>query len=274
MNFTKTDMVILVTMALAVIIMSFMFPALGITNDDPANESNIPDYTINNERFQFTGDMPNAPGTPTQGTLWFYPEDPAATSENRIWIEGDTSNGVEMFLSEELGTNDTGEVTINTWESGNVTSSTTKNFTSVNDTFTLVSAEGFGLRFDVQEVTTTSPRYYEVDYSITQRPRDTGGFISSLLGTADDTAKTLVWVGTLFFWFSMFLVETGLNAIALLGESLFYLFSLIAWLVTSYTDIITAASGFASVFVAVPGILLTIVLSKLVFIGVSLLPTT
>lgn len=272
MNFGKVDFILLLTMTLAVVTMSFLFPALGLTTDDPAAESEIPEFNISSERFNLVGSFPEAPGTPTQGTLWFYPEDPAAASDNRIWVDGDTSDGVEMFLSED--TNGTGEIRINTWDAGSVVSNQTATFTSSNDTFTLVSSEGFGFRFEVQELQTTSPRYYEVDYVITQRPRDSGGFISSFLGTAGDTAKTLVWFGTIFFWTSTFIVELGLNALGIVYDVLSFFISLLSWQVSTYGSVVTAATGFASVFVAIPGIILSVLFGKLVFIGISLLPTT
>lgn len=273
MNFGKTDFILLLTMTLAVVSMSFMFPALGLTTEDPAQENEIPEFNISTERFNLVGEFPQAPGTPTQGNLWLYAEDPAAASENRVWIDGDTSDGVEMFLSEESSANSTGEIRINTWDAGSVVSNQTATFSSENDTFTLVSSEGFGFRYEVSEIR-DSPRYYEVDYTITQRPRDTGGFISSLLGSAGDTAKTLVWFGTIFIWGSTFIVELGLNALGLVFDSLSFFITLLAWLVSTYTGVISAATGFASVFVAIPGIILSMVLAKMVFIGITLLPTT
>lgn len=271
MNFGKTDFVLLLTMTLAVISMSFMFPALGLTDTDSAAANDIPEFNISSERFNLVGEFPQAPGTPTQGNLWLYAEDPSAASENRVWVDGDTSNGVEMFLSEP--SNGTGEIRINTWDSGSVVSNQTATFSSTNDTFTLVSSEGFGFRYQVADIR-DSPRYYEVDYQITQRPRDTGGFISSFLGTAGDTAQTLVWLGTIFFWGSTFIVELGLNVLGMIFDVVAFFVTLLTWQVTTYTGIISAASNFAAVFVAIPGIILSLLFAKLVFIGVNLLPTT
>lgn len=274
MNFGKTDFILLLTMTLAVVSMSFMFPALGITDSsDTANASDIPSFNITSDRFNLAGGFPQAPGTPTQGTLWFVAGEPSATSENRVWVDGDTSDGVEVFLSEDISSNNTGEVTVNTWDSGSVTSSSNETFSSTNDTFTLVSSEGFGFRFDVEEID-TNESYYETSYQITQRPRDTGGFISGLLGTAGDTAKTLVWFGTIFFWASTFIVELGLNALGIIFDVVTFFITLLAWLTSTYTSVVSSASGFASVFVAIPGMILSIVLAKIVFLTINLLPTT
>lgn len=272
MNFGKTDFILLLTMTLAVVSMSFMFPALGLTDSsDTANASDIPQFNLTSDRFNLAGGFPEAPGTPTQGTLWYVSTDPAATSDNRIWVEGDTSDGVEMFLTNDsVGT---GKVQVNTWDSGSVTSSTNKTFSSTKDTFTLVSSEGFGFRYEVEELD-TNESYYETSYQITQRPRDTGGFVSSLIGTAGDTAQTLVWFGTIFFWASTFIVELGLNALGLIFDVISFFILLLAWLTSTYTSVVSAATGFASVFVAIPGMILSIVLAKVVFITVNLLPTT
>jgi len=268
MNFGKFDVMILLTMSLAVISMSFVFPAVGLAGDTQANESDIPEMDISADRFDLAGDFPSAPRTPTEGTLQFDPTESAELSDNRVWLEGDTDNGFEMFLSESGGD---GQVTINQWEDGSVVDDVSDTFSSDTDVFGLVIPNEYGVRITAESA---EPDDYQVRYEVTQQPEDNEGFIGSLIGTGSDIVSVVGWFVSVFFWFSQWIVSLALNAIGLIFDSLAYLTNLIAWLVTTYTDIIGSANSWAGVFVAIPGILLGAILAKMAFIGVQLLPTT
>jgi hypothetical protein len=268
MNFGKNDLLILLTMSLAVIGMSFVFPALGLTTSDSVNETEIPEFEIDADRFDFVGAFPTRPGTPTSGVLQFDSSISAEGSDNVVWLTGDTSSGREMFLSEE--SSGTAQVTINEWDSGSVVSETNNTFSTENDTFILVSGE-YGVRIDAE---TVEPPVYEAEYTLTSRPEDYSGFLGSVLGTVDATAQTLAWFGEILYWISVTIIEITVNTIGLIVDTMLYLVGLVTFLASTYAGIVSSAQGFASVFVAIPGIILGVELGKIVFIGINLLPTT
>ncbi len=68
MNITKFDMFILMFTSIAVITMSFTFPALGLTGETQ-NESDIPEFNISKGAADFAREEPEYPGAPSQGTL-------------------------------------------------------------------------------------------------------------------------------------------------------------------------------------------------------------
>lgn len=272
MNFGKTDIMLLLTMSLAVISMSFVFPAIGLTDDDAVGENEIPEFNISTDRFQFATEFPDAPSTPTEGVLWFDATRSSSLSDNRVWLQGDTDNGVELFVSEE--SNGTGEININIWESGSVTDTDNATFDE-NTNLSTVIAGDWGVRFEPSETESDfDERYYEGDYQVTNRPQDGEGVIGSVVGLVSDTASVLAWFGVIFYWVSISIIEVSFNAAVALFDVTVYLLGLANFLISTYTSIISGASGFASVFVALPGIILAAILAKIVMIGVSLLPTT
>lgn len=265
MNITKFDITIVFTMALAIISMSFVFPALGLADVD-ASENQIPELDITADAFDFAGEFPQAPSTPTEGTLDLDTSQPIEGSNNVVWLDGDTNDGYELVL---LELNNTAQVRINEWNNGNVTQSN-QTFDSSTDSFVVVQGE-FGVRLTVNK---HDPPAYEVRYEVTERPNTGGGIIGGIVGTVGDIAEVLGWFGIVFYWFSVSIIQVSLNVIAAVFSAISYLFSLFIWLSTTYGSVVTAAPSWVGLFVAIPGILLTFTLTKMVVIGIKMLPTT
>jgi hypothetical protein len=271
MNFGKFDAIMLLTMSLAVISMSFVFPAIGLTSSGSVTENQIPEFNVETDRFDIAGEFPDPPRSGTTGNLEFDSSKQAALSNNRIWLEGGTSGGYEMFLSEETSNNSSvAEVRINEWDSGNVTANDSITLNSSGDIQGLVVGE-YGVSLTAE---TVSPPIYEVSYEVTSRPDDSEGLVGSIFNVGSATAQTLYWFGQILFWALTSIVEVTINAINGLAGVTSYLLGLVSFLTVTYTSIVTGSAGFASVFVAIPGIVLSIILGKIVVIGITLLPTT
>lgn len=278
MNFNKFDVLILLTMSLAVIGMSFTFPALGLTGEDPANSSEIPELDIEQDRFDIVGDLPERPSTTDSGRLTYRPD---GFDDRQIWIEHDGTNGIvsaETFVESD---GNTPPVTVQLSEFSSSDGSLLEQDTAtLNETgdrveLTVNNETDYTVRYELVELENNGTSDFEstVSFEVVDSPGG-DGFLGSLLGAGDSIASTLAWVGLVFYWFSVSIFEIAGNALGAIYDATSYLFSLIAWLTTTYTGIVASAGGFASVFVSIPGILLGAVLAKVVMIAVSLLPTT
>lgn len=279
MDLTEFDIVILITMTLAVVSMSFVFPALGLADVD-ASENDLPRYEVSADRFSFAGDRPAPPGTPTQVNLSWNGTEGAYWSDNQVWLNGGTSGGTELLLLPNSTNDDAVDVRVNVWSDGSVPDESTQTFDSdggsgimqINDYTLLWEATGY--EYSNGNVTAT------VDVEIDEQPVSDGGWIGripvvgGLYGAGQATAATLGWFGAIAYWFVESTIQSGLNAIGVLIDVLSYLFGIITWLVSTYGAVITGAQSWVAIFVALPGILLSLVLAKIVMIGISLLPTT
>lgn len=267
-------------MSLAVISMSFVFPALGLV-DSGTSESEIPQFSMNQNRFDIAGDFPESSGTPTTGELWWNGTEGGSFSDNQIWLEGDTSNGVELVLDPNHNIAEDSKVEISEWSDGTVTNGENFTFNGTGKKAHL-SDFNYSLRFHVVEYRNDSngDLHTTVDYEISEQPNTDGGWIGRLpiIGTAYSATETLgatvAWLGSILFWFFGTLFEVTLNVAGMLYDATSYLIATASWLIDTYSSVITGAKSWASVFVAIPGIILSLVLTKIAVIGISLLPTT
>lgn len=276
MNITQRDVQVIVVMSLAVISMSFIFPALGIGGEE-VQDNDIPSLEMNSSRFDISGDIPAAPGSPNTGELVW--KDSRDDQLNQVWLRGDTSGGVEMALLPPINGTRPLQVTISEWDSGNVVYNERINFTDTGQEEIFVNESlGYEMTFESLEVNDTAGDY-TIRYEVVAQVVDSGWLSGvPVLGGAVEatqaTAATLGWFIELAMWAITYVFDLIANAVGLTADVGIYLVSLINWLITSYTGIIASTAGWVSVFVALPGILLGTVLAKVVAVGIALLPTT
>lgn len=279
MDITQRDVMLLFTMGLAVVSMSFVFPALGLA-DDSVSQNEIPEFSVNESRFDFAGEAPPAPGSPRTDELSY--DESRSEQFNQVWLNGDTSGGVEVALLPPTGntsTSDPLQIIINEWSSGSVTYSERLNFTAEEQSEIFVNESlGYEMEFTALSIN-DSAGYYEVRYDIRAQVVNSGWLSNvPVLGSAVEagqaTAATLGWFIEIAIWAVSWVFQLIGNAAAIAADVAIYLVGLMAWLTTTYTAIVASASSWVAVFVALPGILLSAVLAKLVIIGVGLLPTT
>lgn len=277
MPITQRDVMLLLTMALAIVSMSFVFPALGLGGDQ-VQSNEIPEFDIDEDRFDLAGDFPEVPGSPSSGDLVW--EDGRDDQLNRDYIRGDTSGGLEIFVDPDAPTGYNASVTLNEWDSGNVIYTVDFLFSEVGDEHVYVN-QSMGIEMTM-EATEISDDRDVVRYTVESRTDGSGGggwlenvpLIGGAVEVASATGAVLGWFVEVFVWAALFLFDLIANTVAIGGEVAVYLVSLLAWMSTTYTGIVSAAQGWASVFVALPGVIFGTVLAKFVIIAVGLLPTT
>lgn len=281
MNFSRFDMILIVVMSIGIVIMSFVFPALGLIDGDAAKESEIPEFDMEPNRFDFAGDFPDRPGTPTNGQLT-YDSTETQFSDNQRWLSGsDTSEGTDLVGTRNSTNNDV-RVTINVWSSGNLSATDELEFSSVGDRGVLTAGE-WEVRIEVVSLTADDDAdtlEYTVEYEIVEQPTSGGGWLGRVpvVGTVFDaasaTAGVLSWIGSIIWWFFLTAWQIALNLLGMLFDAVSFMFGTASWLITTYSAIISGADAWVSVFVGIPGLLLFLEFAKLAMIAISLLPLT
>lgn len=281
MNFGKFDITMILTMSLAVICMSFVFPAVGLA-DAGTDDSEIPEYTLDTQALDLAGDFPASPGTPSRGTLSLDTSEGASFSNNQVWLDGDTSGGTEMAILPAVSSNDNAELLVTSWDSGNA-SEVRFNITSADDAFA-VNQFGYTMAIEVTEFDESGgydDAYYEIEYEIQDQIASAGGWldripvVGGIVGAGEAAAAVLAWVGSIFWWFFATTIDLISAATVMLYDTASFVIALLSWLVTTYASIVeNAGPSWVSLFVALPGIILSLEFGKLGMIAVSLLPTT
>lgn len=281
MNFTKTDVLILLSMSLAVIGMSFIFPTVGLAGAD-TGASEVPEYTLDTEPMNLVGEFPDRPGTPSRGTMTLNTSEDLAFSNNQVWLDGGTENGTEMVLLPATSENDTPEMVVNNWENGNATGEERFNVTGEGQQFVLNNFD-YEVAFTVTEFDETDGydnAQYEVEFNVQSQPGDGGWLdrvplVGGIIGAGEALASIVAWIGSILWWFFATAVDTSSAALVVMFDTVTFFVDLISWLVTTYAAIVSNANaGWVSLFVALPGIILSLEFGKLGLIAVSLLPTT
>lgn len=286
MELNKTDVGILFSMSLAIILLSFVAPAAGLTDDsDNVTESEIPDFNISSDRFDFAGDFPDTPGTPQSGTLEYYGEfGSGIDGQSLMWIDRPKSSGATVELQNDTQGNGNFQFVFINFTSGNNVDDRYNLTTSDEGELNLHNNESYKIEFtldDYEEFQNGSDFYAQVSWKILETPEDSGGGLAALpvVGWLFDSAEYLVamlaYLGDIIFWFVGFIFEVTLNLVGILLDISIFFVDLVVFLNSTYFDIVSAAnSAWVTTIVAIPGILLSIMFLKLGMIGISLLPTT
>lgn len=268
MKFGKWDMMIFVTMSIAIISMSFVFPALGLSGQEQ-NESDIPEFNMSADRFDFAGEFPEDPGQPSNGFLK-YDMSLGSDSDNQVWLNGDTSDGTDVtIISDENPPEQNITVTVNNWENNSLSGDDTYDLNEVGDK-RLHENNSYEILFTYQRVENRnqSDERAIVEYQVRSQPSDTSWYdripvVGAVFGAGDHLAAILGWIGSVIYWTFGTMWSTILNLLGIAVDIVVYVFSMIYWLTSTYGDVVTSAESFASVFLAVPGILLGLELGKI-----------
>lgn len=278
-DITQRDVMLLFTMALAIVSMSFVFPSLGLA-DESVDANDIPEFAIDTSRFDFTSEFPDAPGSPSTGELAWVEE--REDQLNQVWLRGDTSGGVEMVLLAPTAEDDPVEVLINEWNSSSAVEDTdtfTFNESDLDEEQVFVDEElGFRLRLEPLTIDRDAGEYV-VRYEVIAQQVDAGWLegvpvIGGVVEGTQATAATLVWFAEVAVWAVTYLFELIANAAGIAADVTTYLVGLLTWMSTTYAAVVASAGSWVAVFVALPGIIFSTVLGKLIIIGIGLLPTT
>lgn len=279
MALNRFELSMIIAMSIAIIAMSFTFPAMGLTGEE-VDEGDIPDFAISTDRFEFTSEFPDTPGTPGEFTLQ-YNNTSVSGSNNFIWLDGDTDDGTEVVLLESPPGEGNQRLRINDWSGGSETN-TTWVFTELHEQ-NYIEFAGYELLFEVTAFENESThRYYEIEGIVRDTP--TGGgilgglgsipVIGGLISAGESVVSGIIWVGQVLFWGVGYIAVIILNLLGILVDVVTYLVDMMVWLSTTYVAIVSGATDWAQVFAAIPGTIIAVIFAKVVYAFIRALPST
>lgn len=276
-NFGKFDISVIVVMSLAVIVMSFTFPALGLTGSNVA-DSDVPSFNASANTFDLTGDTPNQPRTSDSGQIRYEESGAGASVEgvSLLYIQRPKTDGYSM----EVFNASTGpQLTLINFSGG--AAADTYDTPINNDTSWthLHQEDGWTIEFSIDTIEDYNGPDMRIvlDYEIQSAPDDSDGISGiPLIGdTADLVATVLSYGITMFAYISLVLVEIVINTIVVIANISVYFVSMGVFLASTYASIISGTStGWAAAVLTVPSVLLTAMLAKLVYLIIKAFPTT
>lgn len=278
MDFGKFDMVLLTTMSLSIILMSITFPALGLTDDsDQQGQSDVPEFNISSSQWSIAGDFPSSPATVDQGEVHYNEtRGPSITGESLVWIEFPKENGTSLEmqnLSNQL------TIRVNQWDTDETTGITQivgmDEYDITHEGQTIEhsnSTSDWTIDFEVTELENAqeSDMTATVEYDIVGAPQ---GSVSGQ-GFFDALTDVLAWMGSVMWWMAATSLEVVITLVVTLFTVMQYAVGMLVWLTTTYAAVVSAAGGFASAILSVPGVLLFLEFAKIAMLGIKLLPFT
>lgn len=277
MEFSQKDITVLISMTLAVVLITITFNGMGMA-DQSANVSDIEKYQLDQTSFDLVGEFPDNPGTPSSGTLT-WDEQIGGDSNNHLWLNGDTSGGTEIFISNETDTTQFRiNVTVNVWSNGNVTNKEKYELTQEGDR-SAYEDSNYKIIFEQGRIDnkSQSDMVARVTYDIEEQESSGAEFlqripiIGGIYDGAEATASAVAWIGSILYWIIGTAFEIVVSVAAVVINAVGFVVGLFAWLTGSYYAIVDNATGFAKIFVLIPGMLLSIQYMKLAFVVTDVL---
>lgn len=279
MDITKLDVTILVSMTLGIVLMSFTFPAMGLAGDE-ASTSDVPEFSVNGERFDFAGDFPDEPGTPQGGPI-VWSED--RSTDNTRWYWGNnTQDGVQLSLVNNGNlSHPEAEFFVQSWLGGSLASEDSVNI-STEGGEARIGSGAYETYVTVNEFRNVNSSNLSIhgEYSIIGN-EESGGeawwqnipVLSTIGESASDAAAAAMYIGTVVLWGFQMIFEVILNAIGMMVDVALFFVGLASWLVSTYTSIVTADSLFAwaRVILVIPSVALSVVWAKIILVGIDII---
>lgn len=280
MEFTKQDMIIIVAMTTTVVLLAFIFSALGFAENGIV-ESDIPEYNTTADRFDMVGDFPDNPGGPSKFYM-SWDDTLQGDSDNSVWLDGDTTNGNQLVIRNNSATStETIKVALHTWTNGNHTGEVNDTLDGVGDRAVL-NTDKYDLlvEYKSKQNENSSETISQVEVTIREQPESNAAFlkripiVGGVFSGAEAVASGVAWIGSILFWFLGTTFEVILNLAIMLYSAMSYGVSFMWFLLSTYFNVTTSATGWAAVMIMMPGVILFFEFVKIIMIGISLLPTT
>lgn len=275
MNFSNKDMGILVSMSIAVICISLVFPALGVSGNE-TTQNEIPEYNITKDKYDFAGEFPPDPGAPSKGELERI-ENQSDGDTRSQWLHGDTTNGAEIVVFNNGSLKDPiAEITVTNWTDGTATD-TTVELRNVSDRTTMQEA-GYKLQvhFAETENLNESNMTMRVEYTILRQPENTDWMsripvVGGIMGAGEQLAGIVGWIGSVIYWLFGQMITIFTNMFVVFLDVTFYVIDTFHWLIGTYMGIVEAAPNFSGLFIMIPAIMLFLEFAKIGMITVEVL---
>lgn len=286
MNFGRFDVTLIFVMSLSIIIMSFTFPALGLTDAENETESSdIPEFNISGDRFDLVGDMPEAPGTPSSGTLEYdEKEGGSIDGVTQTWLQrSDDGENVVIEIYNASG-DDPMEISYIRFDDTGSAVASDEYFYDDDDVGETIrhDNDSYVIDFEIESLEDfDQPNMTsEVEFDVRSDPSEGGGglaglpVIGGLFGAGEQLASMLGYAVNVVRWGIAFTFEISVNILLIILDAVMFLVDLMHWLISTYTSIISGSRSWASVFLLTPGLLLFAEFAKMAMLAIKLLPTT
>lgn len=294
MDITSWDMTVLVASTIGIVIMSFLFPAAGLGGDQ-VNESDVPEFTMDSNRFDLAGDFPQRPGAPSEAYVEWR-EEIGTASDNTRWLAGNTDLGYQVGL---LHNNSADEPQLSisifngsgsqvdeyserhrfneTYEEGDLIAHYDRVIDIPEGTF------DWEVAYFVESVDTfetpgvQNGSNSEVRIEVRHRPEDESWLdnvpiVGGLFSAADAVAGAVLWIGAVVLWSIQTVFSLILNLIGMTFDVIVFGFGLASWLVTTYSSIVSGApSAWAGVILTIPGVLFGLIWAKIAVVAINVI---
>lgn len=285
MDITERDMTILIATTTGVILMTILFPSLGLAGDE-AKSSEVPEFDVDTNAFDFAGDFPTRPAGPDGGTLvWIDSgnrDNPTAGagSDNDHWITGGTNDGEFIYLVNDNNVSEpVWQVGVQDWDNDNVTNEVTANLTEAGDA-ALITEGDWQIRVELDRlynINESPGQTAEVTYEIEEDATTEDSAWYSGVPIIGDTAEGLQWIsrllvyiGSIFQWYVLTLVEVVWNVSFALVQVTTFIIDLLSFLTTTYAEIATSpTASWAQVILAIPSVIMMAVWAKVVLVFIE-----
>lgn len=279
MNFGQKDFALLVGSALFLILVSFVFPAIGFASED-INSTEIPSYNLSEGQFSYVTNTPEYPSRATEGTLTYVDNQDVYQDNRRVWLQGNSNDGFEVTLTNN-GTiaNPNASLYLNQYNSsGFVTSSSTE--MTESDNFSKLELSGYIVTFENVRFSNVnnSDMTMQVDYYVKQTAAGAsavgqipiiGGVASATAEAIDHAVSVLGWIGSVIFQPIYNTMVRITNTLIAFYNVLKFFIGLLYWILSTYGSVVAASpANWVGLFLAVPGIVFSLIFSKLIIIAV------
>jgi len=279
MEFTKWDLQIFLSMTLLLILISFVFPAVGFTNVNVSTD-NIPKFNVTQGTLDFVQiNEPLDVNRPTEGTLKYVDNQEVYQDNRRIWLEGNTEDGYEVTLTMFNGTvNDpTATLTLNHYNASGGINSVSTDMENTTE-FDSLELDGYVVSFtnvtysNVGQANVTM----QVDWEVDETP---GGasFVSGIPligGGLEAVAKVIGGIGAVFSWIGNIILSVFLNigiTARNVGTVIYNVVTFFTgigwWFIVRYASVVQAApASYVQVFLALPSLVWSFEFGKIIII--------
>lgn len=283
MEFSQRDMAILVSMPIAIILLNFAFTGVGLA-DDSVNKNEIPEFSISTERYNLFGDFPSYPGDPSAGRLTYKNWSNNQDNYFRVIDAYKNSSGTDIRVGIDVIKNVNQNLSVGIFEETETAYNEKRKLLDMTGKPTTITYNVYKVEFSLkEEIETTDGTLYTINYRIIE-DRDTSSgstniveripVLGDIFSATEELAQVVAWIGSVIAWSVKTIFELIVAMVLTIFEAVSFVVNLVTWILSSYSNIITQADGFASIFMVIPTILLGMELLKISFIVVHLLPTT
>lgn len=254
-------------MTVFLIFVSFVFPPLGFTADN-VNATDIPEFNATENQFDYLQDPANTPGEPNRGTLQYEQgADQYEDSRNRSIAE------YFYLTTRNTQTPENPSITVGLVNNSVLGMPTDTETITVGETVS-ISNWSYAVSFTNLQFQSDNTSY-SVEWEVHERPDtdDDGSWIDSipivggLVSAGSGLVSAVLWIGSVLATVITNAILGVTNVFITLFNVLGFFFTFMFWLLSTYGAIVGGAPNtWVSVFMAIPGIVLSFEFGKLVII--------